>query len=422
VDYTYYEGTYSGTDAYGNFGDLKTVKVTDGSGKILNMEYYRYYTPNDSDGYVGGLKYVFDFASYSRLLAVLDGVSASLTSDTAFTTADPAVADYAVHYFQYGDYHRVIEHDVQGSGGTSTNGIGIFTYSYSTNALFDFTDDSSNRYNTWEYETTETLPDHNTNTVYCNALGRMLLKDFDDEHEDDPSSLLVGQHWYTYYEYNHDGQVTLEAGPSAITGTPTVGTTTISVSLTGPGPVYLTTYYSTTSASGAIAGGVQGFVRYRDIQTTSGTSRLESINYYLDTSGGSLDSPGSSYAVVATDTVYRSAGGTDPETTTYVPAWSSVDGVTQPLSVTAALPVVSFSENGSNSPDSDDRLPAGRGLHDPPLRRGAVGRGLAISAGKPQNRAPRPRADHLHRAPGPRGLASLLAPRCACLLLPAGRK
>ena len=51
--------------SYGNPGQLETAVVADSAGNILDQYYYRYYTPNDSDinGYVGGLKYVFDKAS-----------------------------------------------------------------------------------------------------------------------------------------------------------------------------------------------------------------------------------------------------------------------------------------------------------------------------------------------------------------------
>ena len=114
--------------------------------------------------------------------------------------------------------------------------------------------------------------------------------------------------------------------------------------------VYTTAYYPYDSnlAGQTTDGGVPGFVQDRYVQDgLSGASiLLEQLKYRCRTSGGSTD------AVLSYDEVYRNADGTGAETTTYVPTWSSLDGVTQPLSVTAALPVVSPSENGSGSADA----------------------------------------------------------------------
>src|SRR5262249_22012001 len=56
VQYSYYDGR----EAYGNRGDLKTATVLDSNGAVLGTSYYRYYTPNDPNGYQHGLKYVFN--------------------------------------------------------------------------------------------------------------------------------------------------------------------------------------------------------------------------------------------------------------------------------------------------------------------------------------------------------------------------
>ena len=67
VVYTYYDGI----EPYGNLGDLQTATVEDGQGDVLGADYYRYYTPGDANGYVEGLKYVFDPQSYARLCAAV---------------------------------------------------------------------------------------------------------------------------------------------------------------------------------------------------------------------------------------------------------------------------------------------------------------------------------------------------------------
>ena len=183
VLYGYYDGTYAGDDQYGNLGDLKTATVEDGSNNVLGIDYYRYYTPTDiangGIGYVGGLKYVFDAASYGALAA---------------NVGDPAAApDYEVkpdaqHYFEYDQEHRVTEHDVQGAGATAagevgvaaTGGIGTFYYTYQANPAYSADDP-----NAWDYCTQETLPDGNENVVYCNFLGEVTLNEFVDAR--DPS-------------------------------------------------------------------------------------------------------------------------------------------------------------------------------------------------------------------------------------------
>ena len=175
----YYDGTYAGDDQYGNLGDLKTATVRNGSNNVLGIDYYRYYTPTDiangGAGYVGGLKYVFDAASYRA---------------TAANVGDPAAApDYEVkpdaqHYFEY---DRAPRHGAQHPGG---RGHGrrqgrrrrhrrhrhLLLHLPGEPRLFRADDP-----NAWDYCTQETLPDGNENVVYCNFLGKVMLNEFVDE-------------------------------------------------------------------------------------------------------------------------------------------------------------------------------------------------------------------------------------------------
>lgn len=80
AEYAYYDGSYTGDDAYGNAGDLKTATVEDESGNPLDVRYYRYYVPGDTNGFVGGLKYVFTPEGYARLAANLTGTTTPLTA------------------------------------------------------------------------------------------------------------------------------------------------------------------------------------------------------------------------------------------------------------------------------------------------------------------------------------------------------
>ncbi|MBA2227022.1 hypothetical protein [Thermogemmata fonticola] len=64
AEYIYYDGV----EPHGSAGDLKKVVLRDAAGAILGTSYYRYYVAGESNGYEGGLKFVFRPASYARLL------------------------------------------------------------------------------------------------------------------------------------------------------------------------------------------------------------------------------------------------------------------------------------------------------------------------------------------------------------------
>ncbi len=103
VDYTYYDLGQS----FGNLGDLKTAVIKDAAGAVLDTTYHRYYTSGDPNGYQGGLKYVFNPQSYSRLKAAFAD---------PFTATDAQAAPYADLYLQYDAVKRVKQQVVQGEG------------------------------------------------------------------------------------------------------------------------------------------------------------------------------------------------------------------------------------------------------------------------------------------------------------------
>jgi hypothetical protein len=105
---------YGASENHGNAFDLKTVTVKDASNNVLGTTYYRYYKPEDSDGYEHGLMYVFYPESYARLVAE---VAADPT-----TATDAAVAPYADHYFEYDDQQRATKEIAQGAGCSSCSG------------------------------------------------------------------------------------------------------------------------------------------------------------------------------------------------------------------------------------------------------------------------------------------------------------
>jgi RHS repeat-associated protein len=331
VAYQYYEGTYSGSDRYGNLGDLKMASVRDASGTILNTDYYRYYTPGEAGGYVHGLKYIFDAESYARLIGAVGNPT---------LVTDAAVAGYALQYFEYDAFRRCTRHDIQQVGGTATDGIGTFTYQYYTANMY------SADTNDWQYKTIETLPDGNQNIIYCNAQGALVLKDFWDI-EDSANPALSDQHWLTYCRYDTDGRLLEEAQPSAVTDYEIDANNDLVVTVADySGLINVTEYYTSTTATEAAAGGVKGFLyRTKVKQGELGTAVVqEAMTYYKRTSGGRTN------VVPAAETEYRNTDGTGAETTSYSYTWYS--GTAAVESATISLPVVTAAQNGPATADT----------------------------------------------------------------------
>ena len=199
--------------------------------------------------------------------------------------------------------------------------------------------------NAWKTKTVETLPDSTTNTVYTNALGQVMLKVYTD---------ASSSQWITYYRYDSQGRLILQANPSAVSGFS--DTYADLVHYTSGNAQYLRdsdglittyTYASTTTATTSTAGDVAGYLKEVDItHGETGTAvPQESMTYIAHT-----DSSGNTVDQTATDTVYRNDNGTGGETTSYSYTYQS--GTNQVASETTTLPTVTTAENGSNSADS----------------------------------------------------------------------
>lgn len=331
VVYDYYETVSLITGEYGDRGDLKTASIQDGSGNVLDTSYYRYYGFGESGGYLHGLKYVFDSESYARLCAAVGDPTVA---------NDAAVAPYAQHFFQYDQSRRCTRHDIRGTGGRATNGIGTFTYQYFANSTY------SADANDWQYKTIETLPDGNQNTIYCNLFGQGILTDFADL-SDSANSALSGQHWLTYRRFDAQGRVSEEAEPSAVTSYQIDSNNDLVVTLAdSSGLIHVTEYYTGTTATATTAGGVSGYLKSTKIkQGELGTLvPKETFDYYKQANNGR------SVVVLADDTVYRNTNGTGAETTSYSYAWYS--GTVQYQSATRSLPIVTTAQNGSGAADT----------------------------------------------------------------------
>src|SRR5207245_2113217 len=87
-----------------------------------------------------------------------------------------------------------------------SGGLGEFTYAYTENTSYS----GLRSENKWAYKTVETRPDGNTNTVYTNVHGQVMLKVYEDTTTNDQ--------WMWYTRYDDDGRVILSAEPSAVSG------------------------------------------------------------------------------------------------------------------------------------------------------------------------------------------------------------
>lgn len=280
--YSYYDGTYSGAQTYGNQGDLQTEQILDANHTVLDTTYFRYYTPADvgTKGYVHGLKYKFSPESYDRM------VGAGITPATAI---DSLVAPYADDYYEYDSSHRVTLATVQGAG-AGTSGQGTYKYSYTTNGT------ASQDYNVWQTKTIETLPDSvnqapgsaNQVTIYSNFAGEVMLRVVSDNY-DPTNSALVGKRWITYDRYDGSGRLVLEAEPSAVTDYNTSypdlmnfsGGKSLYISDT-TGLINLIDYGSSNTATATTAGDVIGYEKDRQIQIGDFGSPVKVSDTQLD--------------------------------------------------------------------------------------------------------------------------------------------
>ena len=369
--YSYYQGTYTGSDAYGNFGDLKTVTIEDGSGNVLSEDYYRYYTPADlnagAQGYVGALMYSFSADSFTKLAAAFTD---------PFTATDAQIAPYADEAYTWNNQRQVVG-EVVGSMGASANlGQGNYVLGYTFNPALQSMTYSNLNYNTWVTQATEILPDGNENLVYVNIDGNVIL-DINNTSTDPGNPANVGKNWITGYQYDSNGRLIDTISPSAINLNASIlnGATTVpqleaalsqyadaglseGLIQANTGLILSSTYYSSTTATGTAAGGVTGYLEADYVQQGSSGTPIEqdSYTYIAHTNySGTTIYPEASY------TQYQSSAnnGSTPETTTYSYSWQNNVGnlsTNQIADLTTTNPVVSTSQNGSGTATSNQTV------------------------------------------------------------------
>jgi len=161
-------------------------------------------------------------------------------------------------------------------------------------------------------------------------------------------------HWYEFRKYDSSGRLINIFYPSVVTGYSS--TYDDLMNFTGGVSSYLNNstglvekfdYYTTTTATESSAGSVAGYLQKKNVQhgETGTAIKTEEWQYYKRTGGSVTVSP------IATDVRYRNTDGTGGETTTYTYTWFS--GTTRQESKTTSLPVISSSQNGPGSADTN---------------------------------------------------------------------
>jgi RHS repeat-associated protein len=322
-------------------GHLKSVTVRDGgsSDEIIDQTFYRYYGHDDADGYLGGLKMLLRTGAIERATNAL-----SLSFANLIQASDEELADYADLNFKYDDQKRVTELVALGEGCTvcSASGEGKYEYSYDVSS-------NSDNYNSWKRKTVETLPDGTERIYFLNYAGQKMLD----------ITKVGSDEWITYYKYDSQGRMILQANPSAMLGYDEAYESLIdndggNLEFLADNAGLITTYsYATsTTATATTSGAATGYLSGMAIQQgESGTSIPQTaIQYYAHES----EVDGTFVYPVATQTVYRNDNGTGGQTTTYTYTWreDGSDETNQILSTTITSAFVSSSQNGSNTTES----------------------------------------------------------------------
>jgi uncharacterized delta-60 repeat protein/RHS repeat-associated protein len=337
-------------------GSTKTA-----SNQIIDTTYYRYYISNTGTGYIGGLKYVVDPASFARLAAD-GGVSDPLTA------TDNQVATYSSRYFEYNSptggghnlKHEVTLTTVQSTAGDTSLVPGSYKLTYATNGNSDPASGTIDT-NFWRSSTTLYLPDSTSGTwtdndqqvFYVNEAGQAMLSTIKD--------IAHSIEWPSFNAYNSVGAITLQASPAAVSSY-TPGSYDDLVHLSAgnygglsdhTGLITLTTYYSSTNLG---TGAVAGYIDNQRMEQGDADTAASTVTSYTYTSH--TDSDGVVIYPVASQTDV--AGGTyDDRVTTYTYSFTgddtpgtSTDDTNHVVYVHTTLPPIGTTANGQTDSDT----------------------------------------------------------------------
>ena len=323
ASYTY----YTTGDNHGRTGDLKFAQVSDAGSYLVDTSYYRYDTTTTKHLMTAA----FGPAAYGRLVTALGAGVDSLT--------DTQVGPYADKALEYDGSGRVTKATDAAAGcSVCSGGQGEFDYAYTDNTSWT----GERGPNLWAAKTVETLPDGNTNTVYTNVWGQVLLRKYTDT--------ATSQTWLWYSRYDDNGRLVLSAEPSAVSGYSESNADLVGYSgatatylRDSEGLVTVYTFAGATTATSSTAGDAAGYLKAVDLKHgETGTAVPQQALTYLKRTVGSQD-----YFVPAGSTVYRNDNGTGGETTTASYTWQG--STAQPASVTVTRPAVTTAQNGPNA-------------------------------------------------------------------------
>ncbi|WP_406694559.1 hypothetical protein V5E97_26160 [Singulisphaera sp. Ch08] len=169
----------------------------------------------------------------------------------------------------------------------------------------------------------------------------------------------VAGEWATYFRYDNQGRLIMQAEPSAVDGYEDVYLDLLHEASgnfefldNNSGLIQTFEYYTSTTATGTVAGGVDGLIRAIYVQQGElGTPIVQGVTtYYARTTSGAT------VHQIATETVFGLDYGTaldfsdrEPHTTSYTYTWFS--GTNQVESTVVSLPVISSGQNGPGTAD-----------------------------------------------------------------------
>ena len=315
VVYTYYGNDETG----GPEGLLKTATTQLPCGLEwvdLDTQYFRYYVEGETGGYAGALKFVLEPSAFARMRETTDPLTAS----------DAALAGFATRYFEYDETTERISKLVADAGLMTS----LFAYEF--NSASSASDDD---FNVWAVKTTTTRPDGSRTIEFYNVVDKLMLRDTVEDVL--PSGT---RHWIEYHRFNDYGLDELSASPSAVISYDE-GVDDLGVVLrTDAGLVHTTTYYTSTTATPTVLGGVEAYVESTALQEGSaGDSVPQSLTRYFRCPNVS------NVFEVGETTVYRNDDGTGEIVTTYAYEW--FDDTAQISQKTTTWPIVPTGQNGS---------------------------------------------------------------------------
>ena len=231
------------------------------------------------------------------------------------TTDDEKVAEYADHYFEYGEGDRVVREAVEGSSRTIE-----FGYTEGTHA---------EGFNHWKRRTVESRSDGSQTMVYTNFLGQVLVKELRS-----PGGAESG---IEHRRYDDAGRLVEIATPAAVEGY---------VDDAGPGENELAVTLRTdrglirTYAYHHGQGGPDGYLRAEGIKRGALGDQIVLKEYeYTAHSGG-----GRTVYPLARQVVYREEDGSGPIETTVSYTW--YPNSVQVQEQVTTLPAVPVEQNG----------------------------------------------------------------------------